>query len=54
MNYVVDLTMSKFNAILASTVCLLIGLEIVVAHAYYDHRREHQNCKINDVAKACT
>ena len=54
MNYVVDLTMSKFNAILASTVSLLICLEIVVAHTYYDHHGEHQDCKINDVAKACT
>ena len=46
--------MSKFNAILASTVSLLVCLDIVVAHTYYDHHGEHQDCKINDVAKTCT
>ena len=49
--YVIELTMEKFNALLASIVSLLVCLEIVAAHIYY--HKECQNYKIN-VAKTCT
>ena len=45
--------MEKFNIVLASTLCLLVCLEMVVAHVYY--HRELQHHKVSKImAKTCT